>query len=383
MDREIAIVGYRQTQHAEKSKYPRERMCYELVKSLLQSLKITPNEIDTFILCSNDFQEGRTISEVYMVHWVGAYMKDQTKVDSDGASACVYGMMRILSGNYQTALVLAYGMGGSEFRPHRIQEHTLDPIYDRQLKLVNEISAAALQARSYMAKSKMTEEDLAGFAVKSLRNAAKNPFALRKNPDATAGDVLASRPLYTPLRELHGYPPTDGACAILLAAKDRARELTDQPVWIRGVGMNQDTYYIGERNLANVDSLKKAAQRAYKMAGIQDPAKKIGVAEIHSSYVSQEPIFAEAMGLFPKNSGPAVLKRGASEIDGRLPVNPSGGPQGANPYTACGLIRIAEACAQLRGEAEGHQVKKTPAFALAHGQIGLCAQHNTVIVLSR
>lgn len=383
MDKQVAIVGYAQTRHSEKSEFPRERMCYELVKSILEDLKITREDIDTFILCSNDFQDGRTISEVYMVHWVGAFMKDQTKVDSDGANACIYGMMRILSGNYRTALVLAYGMGGSEFLPLRIQEHTLDPIYERQMKLVNEISAAALQARAYLSRAKMTEAELAGYAAKNLRNAAKNPFALRKKADATPDDVLASRPLYSPLHELHGYPPTDGACAVLLAEKNRARELTDRPVWIRGAGMNQETYYIGERNLTQAESLKKAARKAYKTAGITEPEKKIGVAELHSTFASQEPIFAEALGLFPKNSGSRVIKRGTSGIEGKLPVNPSGGPQGANPYTACGLIRVAEACAQLRGEAGRHQVKKIPKFALAHGQVGICAQHNTVLVLGR
>ncbi|MCX5867624.1 MAG: thiolase family protein, partial [Proteobacteria bacterium] len=151
MDRKVAIVGYKQTKYSEQNEYTRERMVYELVKSLFLDLKITRDEIDTFVLSCSDFQDGRTISECFMIPRVGAYMKDVTKVDSDGANAVLYAMMRILSGNYNTALVVGYAMGGSEFRSPRIMDYVLDPIYERQAKLVNEITAAALQAQAYMA----------------------------------------------------------------------------------------------------------------------------------------------------------------------------------------------------------------------------------------
>ncbi|MDD5225353.1 MAG: thiolase family protein [bacterium] len=381
MDRKVAIVGYKQTKYLEQNENPRERMVMNLVQSLLQDMKITRDDIGTFILSCSDFQDGRTISECFMIPWVGAYMKDVSKVDSDSANAVLYAMMRILSGNYETALVVSWAMGGSEFRSPRVMDFELDPIYERQAKLVNEITAAALQAQAYMAKSKLTEEQLAALAVKNLRNGARNPLALRKKADATAKDILSSRPLASPLRELHAYTPADGACAVLLASEEKARELTKNPVWIKGVGFCQDTYYLGERDLVKMDSLQKAAKTAYKMAGITDPAKKIGVSELHTTFVSQEPIFAEALGLIPKNAGPNAVSKGALEIEGKTPINPSGGPQAANPLMVSGLIRIAEACTQLRGEAGEHQVKKTPRLALAHGQIGMAAQHNVVFVL--
>lgn len=381
MDRKVAIVGYKQTKYSEQNEYPRERMTYELVKSLFSDLKITRDDVDTFIISCSDFQDGRTISECFMIPWIGAYMKDVSKVDSDSANAALYAMMRILSGNYNTALVVSWAMGGSEFRSPRVMEYELDPIYERPARLINEITAAALQAQAYMAKSKLTEGQLAALAVKNLRNGARNPLALRKNANATEKDVLASRALSLPLRELHAYTPADGACAILLASEEKARELTKNPVWIKGVGFCQDTYYLGERDLVKMDSLQKAAKAAYKMAGITDPAKRIGVSELHTTYVSQEPIFAEALGLIPKNSGPSAVSKGWLEIEGKTPVNPSGGPQAANPLMVSGLIRLAEASAQLRGEAGEHQVKKTPKLALAHGQIGMAAQHNVVFVL--
>jgi len=380
MLRNVAIVGTKQTPHVSQSRVPRERLVYEMVKSFFEEMGIAREEIGTFVLCCNDFQDGRTISEVYMVPRIGAYMADQTKVDSDGASACLYALMRILSGNYDTALVIGYAMGGSEFPGHAILHHMLDPIYERQLGLTNEISAGALQAGAYLRHYGMNEQQLAAIAAKNLRRAARNPYALRKMPNATAADVLGSRPLYAPLHELHTYPATDGACLVMLASEETARKLTPKPVWIRGVGTCQESYYLGERDLTQAVSLRIAARKAYAMAGVRDPAEEVDFAELHTVFASQEPIFAEALGLFPAGSGGRVIDEGLSEVGGKLPLNPSGGPLGANPFTACGLIRIAEATAQLRGEAGENQVPE-PRIGVAHGQVGFCAQHNTVFVL--
>jgi acetyl-CoA C-acetyltransferase len=380
MERKVAIVGIKQTPHVSESSVSRERMVFNMMKSFYGELGITPDEVGTFVLCSNDFQDGRTISEVYMIPRVGAYMHDQSKVDSDGSNALLYALMRILSGNYDTAVVIGYGMGGSEFLGHSILNHTLDPIYERQRGLINEISAAALQAKTYMERYGLTEPQLARIAAKNLRNAGTNPLALRRMSGATEQDVLDSRPLYSPIHELHTYPPTDGACVVMLAEEEKAKALTDRPVWVLGAGSCQETYYLGDRDLATSVSLRLAAEKAYAMAGIRTPEKEVSFAELHTNFASQEPIFAEALGLFPEGSGGQVIDAGESEINGRLPLNPSGGPLGANPFTACGLVRIAETAAQLRGEAGPHQVRD-PRIGVAHGQIGFCAQHNTVFVL--
>lgn len=380
MERKVAIVGTRQTPHTAESGVSRERMVFEMMKSFYRDMGITPDDVGTFVLCTNDFQDGRTISEVYMIPRLGAYMQDQTKVDSDGANAFLYALMRILSGNYDTALVVAYGMGGSEFPGQAVLHHTLDPIYERQRGLVNEFSAAALQARAYMDRHGLTESQLARIAAKNLRNAARNPLALRRMAGATEADVLASRPLYSPIRELHAYPATDGACVVMLAAEEKARELTDRPVWVLGAANCQETYYLGDRDLAVSVSLRLAAEKAYAVAGIREPEREVSFAELHTNFASEEPIFAEALGLFPEGSGGRVIDAGESEIDGRIPLNPSGGPLGANPFTACGLVRIAEAAAQLRGEAGPHQVRD-PRIGVAHGRVGFCAQLNAVFVL--
>ncbi|MGB9735838.1 MAG: thiolase family protein [bacterium] len=382
MNERVAIVGYKQTKHSFNSPVARERMVYELVKSLFEELGITRDDIDTFILASNDFTDGRTISEVFTVPRVGAYMKDETKVESDGLSAVLYGYMRILSGLYSTALVIGFSMSGSEFRVPLIQSYTLDPAYERPRGLINYYSIAGLQANAYMKKYRFTEEDLAKLTVKNLENANRNPFAARKEDNPSVEKVLSSKPLYMPIREAHVSAYADGACAVILTSKKMARKFTDKPVWIDGVGHFMDTYYIGDRDLLTMDHLSAAAKKAYKMAGIKNPKKEINLAEIHTNFVSEEPIFAEAMGLFKPGTGRDVVRNGESRIDGSMPINPSGGALGANPINATGIIRLAEAASQLRKEAGDNQVKNAKT-AVVHAQDGPGAQLNTVFVIRR
>jgi acetyl-CoA C-acetyltransferase len=376
----IAIVGQAQVMSSDIG-IPRERMLFDLVKGLFDKVGITRHDIGTFVLCSNDFEVGHTIANVFEDTPVGSYMKDETHVEADGLWAATYAAMRMMSGNYDTALVIGNSSGASTFRPYLVMDYQLNPTYDRQMGLLNELSTAALQARAYLDKYGASEDDLDKIAARLLRNAAMNPNAVQSKADATAGDVLASEYLYEPLRKLHCYPFTDGACALLLASGERAKELTDKPVWINGMGNSVETYDIGERDLATSRSARMAAERAYKMAGITDAAKQIDVAEVAAKFVHQEPILAEALGLFAEGSAGKVASEGLADIGGAMPVCPSGGGLGAYVFSANGLVRIAECVRQLTGNAGDAQVSGAKT-AVAHGQDGFCAQHNAVMVLS-
>ena len=115
---------------------------------------------------------------------------------------------------------------------------------------------------------------------------------------------------------------------------------------------------------------------AYNAAGINDPSTEIDVAELFESYAHEELIFCEELGLAEKGKATQLN----SEINGDLPINPSGGAIGGNPPCATGLIRIIEAAKQIRGEAGDYQVKGVNK-ALASGQIGMCGQNNILYVL--
>ena len=232
--------------------------------------------------------------------------------------------------------------------------------------------------RAYMEKYGVSMEDIAKVAVKNRKNAAKNALALKEaqNPDINLNDVLESDVYADPVTELMVAQPCDGVAALLLAPEKQALKITDDPVWITGVGWNQDTYYLGDRDLSKCNSLERAAKMAYSTAGIKEPRKEIHVAELFEAYAHEELIFTEALQLTDKGKA-AELN---SNINGDLPINPSGGAIGGNPPCGTGLIRIIEAAKQLTGEAKNYQVKGAKK-AIASGQIGMCAQNSILYVL--
>lgn len=377
MREKVAIVGYAQTHHQADIPMTREDMVFEVAKGAAEMAGISREDIDTVINASNDYLDGRTISELFLVMPIGAYLKDYTKVEMDGAFAVFYGMLKILSGTHDIALVVA-NTQGSIFNPHQVSVYTLDPLFDRQVGVMNDVAAAAIQARMYMSKYDVLEEQLADVSVKNLSNAAKNPYAHRKIPGITIDEVLDSKLYYDPVRELTMSPISDGACAVVLASEKKAWGLTDDPVWIEGVGSSQDSY-LRDRNLTRLEGLEAAARRAYKMAGIRDPFAELDVAEVSERYAHEELMIYEALGFCEEGRGADLIESGVTYVDDQLPVNPSGGALSADPITATGLIRIVEAAMQIRGEAR-NQVSGA-SLALAHGQTGLCAQSNIVYIL--
>src|SRR3989449_11753271 len=105
--------------------------------------------------------------------------------------------------------------------------------------------------------------------VKNHTHAAKNPNA-HFNKGATLDQVLGSRMIATPLRLFMCSPITDGAAAVILASEERARGLTDKPIWIRGTGQALDGFQLTSlhEDYAQWPALRRAAQAAYRIAGI-------------------------------------------------------------------------------------------------------------------
>ncbi|MHA1254467.1 MAG: thiolase family protein [Promethearchaeota archaeon] len=373
----VGIVGYNQVKMYSDANYGRYEMIFEAVRGAMDKAGLKKKDITTVISCTNDYYDGRTISNCYTVDVGGGYMADESKVEMDGAHAVLYGLMRILSGNHKLAVVWGGSMA-SCFPYHSARLYETDPTWERPVALVNDITATGFQMRAYMEKYGVSAEDIAKIAVKNRKNAAKNPLALveAQNANLTVKDVLESEVYADPVTKLMVAPPCDGVAALLLAPEKQALKITDKPVWITGVGYNQETYYLGDRDLSKSKSMELASKTAYNTAGIKDPRNEIDVAEIFEQTACEELILTEALGLADNGKG-ANLN---SEIGGDLPINPSGGGIGGNPPCATGLIRIIEAVKQLRGEANGYQIKNARK-AIASGQIGMCAQNNIAYIL--
>ena len=369
----VGIVGFYQVKpELDKMMSPYE-MIFEATRGALDGAGLKKDDLSTVIGATNDYYDGKTISNCFKVESSGAYMADESKLEMDGAHAVMYGLMRVLSGNHKLALIYGFSMPSCfEYGSARVLE--TDPTFDRPINLLNPFTAGGLQMRAYMKKYGVSEEDIAKCAVHHWKNAAKNPMSVEeaKKGDITVDQVLSSEILSSPLKELMYPLLADSVSCVILAPERLATKVTDKPVWITGVGQCNETYYLSDRDLAVSLSMKKASEKAYQLAGIKDPKSEIDVAEIFGHHSCQDLILAEAAGLADEGKGAGIL-------DGNK-LNPSGGAMSSYTPCSCGITRIIEAVKQLKGESGAIQVSGAKK-AIATGQAGFCAQNNILYVL--
>ncbi|MEK6667093.1 MAG: thiolase domain-containing protein [candidate division NC10 bacterium] len=228
----------------------------------------------------------------------------------------------------------------------------------------------ALAAQKHMAKYGTTEEQMAMVSVKNHNHASRNPYA-HFQKGATLDQVLCSRMISTPFRLFMCSPITDGAAAVILASEERARDLTDKPVWIQGTGQVLDGFTLSSlhEDYSHWPALKRAGEAAYKMAGI-GPAD-VDVAEVHDCFAIAEIIAYEELGFCDKGEGGRFVEKGLSDYGGTVVVNPRGGLIGCgHPLGATGIAQAAEVFWQLRGEAGPRQIPEAK-IALTHNNSGM------------
>lgn len=375
----VAVIGVGQTKYAGERRETFAELVFEAATKALADASITVADIENVVSISSDFWDGRTISSMAISDASGAYNKDISTVEGDGTFGALYGMMRILSGSFGTTMVVAHHKG-SESSMAGITNTSFDPLVERRLGL-DAITSSALQARRYMTVSGGTEEQFAMVSVKNHGNAMRNPLA-QLPMDITVEDVMSSTMLSTPIKKLDCSPVTDGAAAVVLAAERNAKKLTTNKkrVWLKGVGHCSDAFRLGDRDLADTKALKKAAKKAYAMAGVE--MADIDVAEVYDAFSYMEPLWLEGLGFCEDGMGPEMEERGKFNFDAKLPVNPSGGRLSANPVQVAGLAALCEGVLQLRGEAGRHQVKGAET-ALVHGINGMCGQSHCVWILGK
>jgi acetyl-CoA C-acetyltransferase len=237
-----------------------------------------------------------------------------------------------------------------------------DSAWDLPLALISPASFGLHVAR-YMHEFGATREHLAMVAVKNHSNGASNPYAHLRY-EVTIEQVLAAPMVVEPFGLLDCVPQSDGAAAVLLAGRDVVDRYTDRPVWVRGVGTGMDRVLHAEKaDLARFPATAKAAKQAYAMAGIGP--ERIDVAEVHDCFTGVEMMTYEELGFCGRGEAPGLLEKGGTTLDGRLPVNPSGGLKSkGHPPGATGLAQCTELYEQLRGEAV-NQVDGAR-WALAH-----------------
>ncbi len=378
MAKRVAICAVAQTQFAANKWESRAQgLVWEVVRGVREQTGLGFGEdgIQAAVTVSDDVFDARTISDGAITDVIGAHFGAEEKVAADGAQGLYYAAATVLSGHHDVVLLVGHCKESQGASRNMVTHLAFDPFYTRPVGL-DYLCAAALQAQAYMARAGVTDTQLADLVVRARRCAARNPVAQETRP-VTREEVLASPMVSDPVREAFMYPVSDGAIAMIVASEERAREITDKPVWITGLGNCYDSFFLGERDLAGNFALERAAERAYAMAGISEPRGAFDVIEIADQYAHQLPQYAEGLGLCNGSRGGQWL---AEDGPDKGNVNRSGGMLAGNPLMLGGLARVAESVIQLRGEAGERQVSNARR-AVAQGATGPAGQLQTVVVL--
>ncbi|MFF0223300.1 thiolase family protein [Streptomyces sp. NPDC004629] len=299
---------------------------------------------------------------------------------ASGASALLAAKTMINAGRADVVLVVALERMGQATTAQSVFNTIFDPIYEKDFVLTT-ITMAALRATMLMKRYGFTGAHWAGIASRNFTQATLNPLVVGAKARSVQ-DVLDSPVLAWPIHLYEACPMSEGACAVVVARGDLARSRST--AWIHGTAGFSDTYAMGDRmnrpegSLIEMVPLRRAAEQAYREAGVTDPAAQIDVLELQAPFAIIEAMAYPALGLCPLEGNLDFVERA---ITGDIPlsINPSGGAQAANPVSATALVRIAEAALQVRGLAGQRQVDGAR-LALATGQGG-ATQFSTVCVL--
>ena len=311
-------------------------------------------DVESFVCSSEDFYEGTSIFDEYVPDQLGGAQKPVCTISADGMYSLATAYMQILTGLFDIVTVEAHSKASDIVNISSIYDLALDPIYTRPLGLSANF-IAGLEMSRFLHCSGAEPMHCRRVTTKNRKNALSNDIAMN------AADIGLGRGdpdfISYPLSREDVAPIADGAAVVVLAAEGAAKELRDDPVWLKGTGWASDSPTLETRDWDRATYAALASKQAYRQAKIQSPAKEFQVAEVDDTYSYKELQHVEALGLSTESRAHELLEQGVFDLDGQLPINPSGGSIGmGHTLEMSGLVRVIELVKQLRGEAGKHQI---------------------------
>ncbi len=357
--RDVAVIGVGYTSfNSLTPEVNWKELMFEAAQKAYQDAGIDPRkDVDSFITCAEDFWEGFSIFDEFTPDQLGAVLRPMHTVTGDGLLGLANAYMQIKTGLFDIVVVEAHSKISELLTYEDVVQLAFDPIYEAPLSGdVHPYYVAGLEMRAYLEATGTTEEQCAAVVVQHKRAAFFNPVA-EFEAQLEIDDVMGSGYAFDPLKRLEIAPRADGSIVFVLAGGEIARRLRGCPVYLEGIGWSSESPWIAARS-PYAEYAQRAAQRAYEMAGIQNPRREIDLAEVDDQFAFKALQHLEALGLArPGEAGPR-MREGAFGPEGEMAVNRSGGSLGCGHLLeASGLARALEIVLQLRGEAGTRQIK--------------------------
>jgi len=347
-----------------------DKTCVELfaeaAMDAINEANLKPKDIQALFLGNvlGDFSEGQGQPQAFAADYIGASNIPANKYEGACASASAAArdaFMWVASGFYD--IVLAGGTETAAKMGTPLATRTFAMGSDSRYEYPAGITFPAvfamlahLYAKKYGIPLEKLKQQMAQVSVNSHYYGARNPKA-HFQKEITMDKVLDGFVVCQPLQLLDCCPFSDGGSAIVLASEEKAKKLTDKPVYVVGVGQASAGNLPSQKEyLPRIRSRELSAKQAYDMAGLSP--RDIDVCELHDCFSIATIIALESLGFFEFGKAGEAVERGETKLGGKIPINISGGLKSkGHPIGATGTAQIYEIVRQLRGECGERQVE--------------------------
>ena len=380
----VAIVAVGQTGFRKNCGISIRELCCEAFRNALEDVNLTSKEIDASIICSAPEYDKQRSPAGLISEYLGLTPKPTfyaESICSASSTGVKVGYGFIESGLHDVVAVIGF-QKMSEISSAEAQERMgrgADIQWESPFGTMMP-AGYAMFARAHMEKYGTTEEQLAKVKVKSGKYSLVNPLAMYRRA-VTLEECLEARVIASPLRLFDCCANADGASCVIMASAEKARKITDVPIWVVGIGAASDTQSTtGRTNLTGLSCAIEAGKQAYKMAHIEP--EDVDVAEVHDCFTIAEIMAYENLGFCNPGDGGKLIQESQTYIGGKIPVNVDGGLLSkGHPIGATGGSQIRTIVLQLQGRAGKTQVQGAE-VGLVHN-IGGIGIYGNVTILRR
>ncbi len=379
----VAIVGYAETMIGRHPDKTSKELALEVARMAILNAGISKEEIDG-VITTHSFGDPEYTSDSNLgviSTELGLYPKFHTHLFAGGATTCVGIKMlasMIYAGQLNTGLIIAADTWGSAPVEQMIDfmASTNHPEWEIPYGFYMN-GALALMKQRYMHETGTSQEQLASVCVSNRKWAALKPNAMFRKP-LSIDDVLRSKVVCEPIHAFESNILADGAAALVITSAERARDLTDTPVYVLGTGGQFTSSYKCQTADITTFGLREAGKAAYNMAGIK--AKDVDIAELYDAFSIIPLISLEDLGFCKRGEAGKFVQEGHTWPGADLPMTTNGGmlSQG-HAGVAGGMLLHVEAVQQLMGKAEPERQVKGAKIALVSGSCGIWNDGQVVI----
>jgi acetyl-CoA acetyltransferase len=373
------IVGIGQTEFSKNSGRSELQLAAEAIKAALDDAGLKPADVDGLITFTLDGSD-----EVGVARCLGIDdLKYASRIPNGGAASVAtifHAMSAVASGTCETVVVWRAMNERSQYRFGQPMNRGAIPTgggstfmeWCLPFGAQSPASWEALTAQAYMSRYGVSNADFGLVSVLLRKHAATNPAAWFYGKPITLEDHQASRWIVAPaLRLLDCCQESDGGVALVISSAERARDLRQKPVEIRGAvtSMRFDheivSDYYHSKDLTHLAISERVRDRLTHLTGIAP--RDTNVAMIYDNFTPQIFLQLEAFGFCGKGEARDYIKAGNLELTGRSPLSPNGGHIGEGYIH--GMNLITEGVRQARGTA-ANQVSNVENVFLASGIAG-------------